>query len=138
MSATVLFVVALVGILALSSRKDVSHLVAVSTIGFQIIAVSYVAAFFAPAFVTSLKKLSLGIRLSYKGIELASDTMRRVEDLRDELAPLIEKSEALVDRISRAVDDENGVLAKAAQDLERIRRRIERETDPVAVRRREG
>lgn len=136
LGASILFAGAVGGILALSATKDVSALVAISTIGFQIIAVSYVAGFFAPAFVTSLRKLSLGIRLNYRGLELARETMGSLERIKKDLDPLIERAHALMGRVEALADGEEGPLSRIADDIARMRARIERETAPLNIQRR--
>jgi len=141
--ASGVFVGALAVVLALvAAQHQLAALLAISTIGFQVLVMSYGAGFFVPAFVTSLKKLGLGIRLSYRGLELAQETAHTVRELREDLGPVVadlkyiaERARPVVDTLHRLVVQER-LLERISEDMKAIRARVERDTEPLPVRRR--
>jgi hypothetical protein len=143
LSATGIFVGGTATILALArAQYEIAALVGISTIGFQVIVMSYGAGFFVPAFLTSLKKLALGIRLNYKGLEFAQETTEAMRELKGDLKPVVsdlkyvaEKAKPVVDTLHCLIVQEKR-LEKMSDDMTAIRARIERDTKPLKLNRR--
>jgi hypothetical protein len=110
-----------------------------STLFFQIVVVSYGMAFFVPAFLTSLKKLSLSIRMGFQSLDMAKETVEAVKEVRSELRPVVddlkyvtEQAKPVVDRLNKAVV-EDGILERAEEHMRIIRERVERDTKPIGI-----
>jgi hypothetical protein len=104
-TATVTSALALLGF-------EAGKILTVSTIVFQILVLSYGMGFFVPAFCTSLIKMSLGVEMSRRGIEIGNDTVKTLE----QITPVVEDLKGVVHSIKEILGHFQ------SQDIERVRR----------------
>ena len=84
---------------------DSKKITDVSTSVFQVLVLSYGLGFFVPAFLTSLIKMSLGVEMSRAALEIGQDTSRTLEEMRDEVKPLVEDAKEVVGAVRDLVKD---------------------------------
>lgn len=123
-------------------KVDPPAVLVASTLFFQILVVSYGMGFFVPAFLTSLTKLSLSIQMGRESLRMGQETVEAMKDVQGNLKPIlddlkdvVEKTQPVVDKMNEAV--QKGILEKVEGHLEAIRKRIDKDTQPLPVRRRE-
>lgn len=89
---------------------DPKVIVAISTAIFQVMLLSYGMAFFVPAFITSLKKMGLGVEMSRAGLEIGRQTAENLKDFKDELKPIVDDGKELVKEIRPVVEEVTKVV----------------------------
>lgn len=130
LAIAIFIVVSLVTAAMFAAGMDPGKAVAISTIVFQAILLSYGMGFFVPAFLTSLKRLGLSVHMMYESLRLGRETTQDMRDLHDRGVPLFDRGNKLVEKIEPVVDK----LDRAADDMRAIRKVIEREGAPVIPR----
>jgi len=79
-------------------------IVAVSTSIFQVIVMSYALAFFVPSFLTSLSKLSLGIEMSRRSLEMGQKSVDTLEKVDKAIESRLERVDGLVGKLERMLE----------------------------------
>lgn len=128
--------------LLVGEKKQGEHIIYVSTSIFQVIVITYGMGFFVPAFLTSLMKMDLGIRMSRRALEIGDQTANHIDRLQNELTPVLTDLKSAVanakvmleevrskdlDKIQRVLSDltENNRLERFVSAVERLASRIE-------------
>lgn len=121
--ATVLFVVAgvvVAGLFFAGHAPD--RVVEISTAIFQVIVLSYGMGFFVPAFLTSLVKMSMGVEMSRKGLEIGKTTAAILRDFQREIKPLLADAGEVVGSVRKLVEDlKHQDVGKIVEFLERVK-----------------
>jgi hypothetical protein len=81
------------------SGHDTKKVVEVSTAIFQVLMLSYGLGFFVPMLTTSLLKMSLGVEMSRKGLEIGQETSQTLVKLQNEIKPLVEDAKQIMDEL---------------------------------------
>jgi hypothetical protein len=87
------------------SGHDSKKVVEVSTSVFQVLVLSYGLGFFVPAFLTSLLKMSLGVEMSRKGLEIGEETSKVLAQLQRDFVPLLKDVQEVVGSARTVIDD---------------------------------
>jgi hypothetical protein len=111
-------------------RYDLSALLGISTMTFQVVGMTYGAAFLVPAFLTSLKRMGLSVRMMYEGNRLGVEGARAMKEIRDDMKPILLEGREVVKTVHKAIVEE-GLLKQVAADMKAIRTRIDRDTTPL-------
>jgi hypothetical protein len=137
----------LVYVLLTGERRAGENIVYVSTSVFQVLVLTYGVGFFVPAFLTSLMKMDLGIRMSRRALEIGDRTAQHIDRLQSELTPVLTDLKSAVanakvmleevrskdlDKIQRVLSDltENNRLERFVSAIERLASRIESAPTP--------
>lgn len=83
---------------------DSKKIVEVSTSIFQVLILSYGMGFFVPTLLTSLFKMSLGVEMSRKALEIGNQTAENLVSLKDEMAGIIKDIKPIVEDARKLVD----------------------------------
>jgi hypothetical protein len=106
---------------------DSKDIVNTSTAVFQVMMVSYGMGFFVPAFLTSLIKMSLGVEMSRRGIEIGVKTAQNLDEMRQEIKPLVEKGDRVLTKLEPMVQKADQMLDEfKKQDLSKLHKVLER------------
>lgn len=84
---------------------DSKKVVEISTAVFQVLVLSYGLGFFVPAFLTSLFKMSLGVEMSRRGLEIGEETSKVLAQLSKDAGPLIVDAKEVVGSIREIISD---------------------------------
>jgi len=113
----------------------------VSTVVFQVILLPYGLGFVAPMLATSLIKMSLGVEMSRRGLEVAEATAATLETIRAEVMPAVRDAKAVLGDLKALVDQvknkdfskviefadslaKNGSLESLATNIKKIAERV--------------
>ncbi len=87
-----------------SAGMDAGKAVAVSTIIFQAILLSYGMGFFVPSLLTSLMRLGLSVHMMYESLRMGRETVEAMKSVQGEAEPLFKDGRVIVDQLKPIVD----------------------------------
>jgi hypothetical protein len=126
-------VISVITAIMFMSGMDPEKAVAISTIAFQAILLSYGMGFFVPALLTSLKRLGLSVHMMYESLRLGQQAADKMKDLHDRAIPVFSRGEKLIENLEPIIEVANqqaqdGYLEKIEAHMKAIREAIERQT----------
>jgi len=113
----------------------------VSTVVFQVILLPYGLGFVAPMLATSLIKMSLGVEMSRKGLEVAESTADTLDEIKSEVMPVVADAKAVLGDLKALVEQvkhkdfqkitefveslsKNGTVEALATNIKKIAERV--------------
>lgn len=112
---------------------DTKKVVEVSTVTFQVLAVSYMACLFIPVLLVSLMRVTLGIEMSRKGLEIGNRTTGVLEKLDGAVEEKLERGDRIFDRIERFLDaaekGDHPIVKTFEREMESLRSEIRAKKD---------
>ncbi len=132
-----LVVVGLLTAAMFAAGMDAGKAVAVSTIVFQAILLSYGMGFFVPSLITSLKRLGLSVHMMYESLRMGRETVEAMKSVQGEAEPLFVDGRVIVDQLKPIVDKLTPeTLDRLEGYLQDVRDRVVRDTEPLPAPRR--
>lgn len=102
---------------------DPRRVVEISTSVFQVVVLSYGMGFFVPAFLTSLVKMSMGVEMSRRGLDIGKQTAAILREFQKEIRPLLTDAGEVIGSVKTLVEDlKRQDVAKIMEFLDRVKR----------------
>lgn len=119
--------------------RDPKSVVAITTGAFQVLVLSYGMGFFVPAFLTSLRRLALGIEMNRQGLEIAEKTAAVLDKIDNVIDQRVVRLDALFDKFEKmgtAMDDGKHPLLDRAEkyiskELDKLRLEVRKQRSDV-------
>ena len=120
-----------------AAGMDAGKAVAVSTIVFQAILLSYGMGFFVPSLLTSLMRLGLSVHMMYESLRMGRETVEAMKSVQGEAEPLFKDGREIVDHLKPVVEKLTpDTLDRLEGYLKDVRDRVVRDTEPLPAPRR--
>jgi hypothetical protein len=106
---------------------DSKKIVEVSTSVFQVLILSYGLGFFVPTLLTSLFKMSLGVEMSRKALEIGNQTAESLDTLKKDIGPLLKDGKELMADMKPIIADAKKLVDTFKdEEMEKARKALHR------------
>jgi len=95
----------------------------------------YALGYMGPILASSIIKMTLGIEMTRDSMDNLNRTAETIDAMQKEIRPVVADLKEVVDEAKKSIVKEK-LLDRIAEDMKVIRQRVERDTEPLPVRRR--
>jgi ElaB/YqjD/DUF883 family membrane-anchored ribosome-binding protein len=116
------------GMVTVMILKNFTHqlIVSCSTVLFQIIIGGVFTGFTTPYFLETRVNINTGMEMNRKALELGKKTSDNLDDLKNDVKPMIEKSDRVLTKVDQIVDEfKSKDLSKVHTALDRVTKELD-------------